>query len=404
MSEQPDSTNLIAEHIAKIPRSGIRDYFEIVQTMDDVISLGVGEPDFATPWHIREATIYALERGRTSYTSNLGMPRLRQAIANYITRKFEVSYDPEKQILVTVGVSEALDLALRALINPGDEVLYHEPSYVSYHPSIAMVHGVPRSISCTQQDQFALSPEAIRTAVTSKSKVLILNFPTNPTGGTLTREQLQAIANIASEHDLTVIADEIYAELTYEREHISIASLPGMQERTVFLHGLSKAFAMTGYRLGYACGPDPIIEAMLRIHQYSMLCASILSQDAAIEALNNGEPACNEMRDHYCLRRNFVVRSFNEMGLECHLPRGSFYAFPSIMSTGQSSRDFALGLLKAEKVACVPGNVFGTPGEGFIRCCFATSFEKLEIAMERMKRHVETVNCATLKRCLSQLI
>ena len=382
---------MIARHIATIPRSGIRDYFELVQSMDDVISLGVGEPDFTTPWHIREAAIYALERGRTSYTSNLGMPQLRTAVGEYIEKHFDIAYDPEEEILVTVGVSEALDLALRALVNPGDEVLYHEPCYVSYSPSITMVHGTPKAITCTESDRFAISPEAIQAAITPKSRVLILNFPTNPTGGTLGLKELQAIAKIAIEEDLIIIADEIYAELTFEGKHISIASLPNMKERTVFLHGLSKAFAMTGFRIGYACGPQAIIEAMLRIHQYSMLCASITGQDAALEALKNGEPAALEMKEQYRLRRNFIVRSLNEMGLDCHLPRGSFYAFPSIKSSGLSSKEFSLRLLQSEQVACVPGSAFGESGEGFLRCCFATGFDQLEIVMERMKRFVDSI-------------
>ena len=380
--------NAVAKHIAQIPRSGIRDYFDLVQNIDGVISLGVGEPDFAAPWSIREAAIYALERGRTSYTANLGMRRLRKAVAAYVAQKFHVDYCPDREILVTVGVSEALDLALRALVNPGDEVLYHEPCYVSYHPGVAMAHGVPKPIACKQEDGFALAPEAIRASASAKSKILILNFPTNPTGGTLSPSRLEAVAEVVRQNNLIVIADEIYAELTYEGRHLSIASLPGMRERTVFLHGLSKTFAMTGFRIGYACGPAPIIEAMLRIHQYSMLCASIISQDAAIEALTKGEAAAQEMRDQYHLRRDFAVRSFNEMGLECALPRGAFYAFPSVQSTSQSSKDFALGLLCSERVACVPGNVFGRSGEGHVRCCFATSFEKLEEAIERIKRYV----------------
>ncbi len=383
---------MIARHIANIPRSGIRDYFELVQSMDDVISLGVGEPDFTTPWRIREAAIYSLEKGRTSYTSNLGMPKLRQAISTYVQDHFEIDYRPDTEILVTVGVSEALDLALRAIVNPGDEVLYHEPCYVSYHPSITMVHGEPKAIPCTEADRFAISPQAIQSAISPKSRVLVLNFPTNPTGGTLSLDELSAIAKIAVKEDLVIIADEIYAELTYEGQHISIASLPGMKERTVFLHGLSKAFAMTGFRIGYACGPESIIEAMLRIHQYSMLCASIISQDAAVEALTNGIDAALEMKEEYRIRRDFVVRSLNSMGLECHLPRGSFYAFPSIQSTGLTSKDFSLGLLNSEQVACVPGSAFGSSGEGFLRCCFATGFDQLEIAMERMSRYVGSLN------------
>jgi aminotransferase len=383
----PDS--FIASHVRGIPRSGIRDFFELVQSMSDVISLGVGEPDFVTPWHIREAAIYALERGRTSYTSNLGLLKLREAIAQYVQRHFRVTYDPKNQILVTVGVSEALDLALRAIINPGDEILYHEPCYVSYSPSVTLCHGQPVAVPCLAADGFALTAQAIEKCVTPRSKVLLLNFPTNPTGGTLTRAELEQIAAVVRRHNLLVITDEIYAELTFEGEHVSIASLPGMAERTVFLHGFSKAFAMTGFRIGYACGPAPLIEAMMRVHQYSMLCASIISQEAALEALLKGEPDAAEMRESYRARRNYIVRALNQLGLTCHCPRGSFYAFPSIQSTGISSKDFAVGLLQQERVACVPGDAFGPSGQGFLRCCFATSIEKIEIAMERVGRFLK---------------
>ncbi len=391
MSESTDTADRIARHVAEIPRSGIRDYFDIVQSMDDVISLGVGEPDFDTPWHIREAAIYALEKGRTSYTSNAGILRLRRSISDYIAKYFRVSYHPETQMLVTVGVSEAMDLALRALIDPGDEVLYHEPCYVSYHPGIAIAHGVPKPIPCREENQFSLSPEAVEAALSPRSKVLILNFPTNPTGSTLTGEPLQAIAELARRRNLILIADEIYAELTYEDNHVSIASLPGMKERTVFLHGLSKTYSMTGFRIGYACGPESMIEAMLRIHQYSMLCASMFSQDAAVEALNHGGEAVDKMREEYRMRRDFVHRAFNEMGLFCLLPRGAFYAFPSVRETGLNSREFAHGLLQSEQVACVPGDAFGDSGEGYLRCCYATGFEQLEEAVERMKRYVGTL-------------
>ena len=391
MSESTDTADRIARHVAEIPRSGIRDYFDIVQSMDDVISLGVGEPDFDTPWHIREAAIYALEKGRTSYTSNAGILRLRRSISDYIAKYFGVSYHPETQMLVTVGVSEALDLALRALIDPGDEVLYHEPCYVSYHPGIAIAHGVPKPIPCREENRFSLSPEAVEAALSPRTKVLILNFPTNPTGSTLTGEPLQAIAELARRRNLVLIADEIYAELTYEDNHVSIASLPGMKERTVFLHGLSKTYSMTGFRIGYACGPESMIEAMLRIHQYSMLCASMFSQDAAVEALNHGGEAVDKMREEYRMRRDFVHRAFNEMGLSCLLPRGAFYAFPSVRETGLNSREFAHGLLKGERVACVPGDAFGVSGEGYLRCCYATGFEQLEEAVERMKRYVGTL-------------
>jgi aminotransferase len=351
----------------------------------------VGEPDFVTPWHIREAAIYALERGKTSYTSNLGLLKLREAIAVSLGKNFGVSYDPKKEILIAVGVSEAMDIAFRAVINPGDEVLYHEPCYVSYSPSIAMTHGVPVPISCSAENNFAVSAAAIEKAITPRGKVLVLNFPTNPTGGTMTRAELQQIAEVVIRHNLLVITDEIYAELTFEGEHVSIASLPGMKERTIFLHGFSKAYAMTGFRIGYACGPVEIIEAMMRIHQYSMLCASIISQEAALEAIEHGEPDTAEMREHYRLRRNFIVNAFNQMGLKCHLPRGSFYAFPCIQSTGLSSKEFAVKLLEQEKVACVPGSAFGPSGEGYLRCCFATALDRIEEAAERLARFVQRV-------------
>ncbi len=378
----------IATHVRGIPRSGIREFFDIVQSMPEVISLGVGEPDFVTPWHIREAAIYALERGRTSYTSNLGLLRLREAIGSYVAARFGVRYDPKTQVLVAVGVSEALDIALRAVVNPGDEVLYHEPCYVSYSPSVTLTHGVPVAVACTAENGFALTAAAIERAITPRSKVLVVNFPTNPTGGTMTRTELERVAEVVLRHNLLVITDEIYSELTFEGEHTSIAALPGMAERTIFLHGFSKAYAMTGFRIGYACGPTELIEAMMRIHQYSMLCASILSQEAAIEALEHGEPDTIEMRDQYCLRRNYIVNAYNAMGLTCHRPRGSFYAFPCIRSTGLGSKEFAVRLLREEKVACVPGDAFGPSGEGFLRCCFATSLEQIEQAMERTARFV----------------
>ena len=384
-----DSINThIAHHVRAIPRSGIREFFDLVQGQKDIISLGVGEPDFVTPWHIRESAIYALERGKTSYTSNLGLLSLREEISRHLAKHFDVHYDAKNQILIAVGVSEALDLALRALINPGDEILYHEPCYVSYSPSIALAHGKPVAIECTAATEFAVTAEAIERAITPRSKVLILNFPTNPTGGTMTRSELEKIAAVVQRHNLVVLTDEIYAELTFEGEHVSIASLPGMAVRTIFLHGFSKAYAMTGFRIGYACGPAELIEAMMRIHQYSMLCASIISQEAALEALRNGATACSSMRDQYKLRRNFIVKAFNEMGLSCHLPRGSFYAFPSIKKWGLSSKEFALRLLNEEKIAAVPGSAFGSSGEGYLRCCFATDLNRIEIAAERMARFV----------------
>ncbi|MEO7300492.1 MAG: aminotransferase class I/II-fold pyridoxal phosphate-dependent enzyme [Verrucomicrobiota bacterium] len=383
--------NLIANNVRAIPRSGIRDFFDIVQGMKDVISLGVGEPDFVTPWHIREAAIYALERGKTGYTSNLGLLKLREAISASLTQHFHVTYNPQNEILIAVGVSEALDLALRALINPGDEVIYHEPCYVSYSPSIALAYGVPVAVACRAENNFSVTAEEIAAKITSRSKILMLNFPTNPTGGTMSRVELERIAALAQKHNLLIITDEIYAELTFEGEHVSIASLLGMKERTIFLHGFSKAYAMTGFRIGYACGPASIIDAMMRIHQYSMLCASIISQEAALEAIQFGEPDTTEMRAQYRLRRNLIVKAFNQMGLKCHLPRGSFYAFPCIKSTGLNSKDFAVKLLEQEKVACVPGSAFGPSGEGYLRCCFATSLEQIEIAMERMAKFVARV-------------
>ena len=381
----------IAQNVRDIPRSGIRDFFDIVQGMKDVISLGVGEPDFVTPWHIREAAIYALERGRTGYTSNLGLLKLREAIAVSLKEHFNVSYDPKNQILIAVGVSEAMDIAFRAIINPGDEIIYHEPCYVSYSPGITMAHGVAVAVSCQAENGFAVTAEAIEKVITPKSKALVLNFPTNPTGGTMTRAELEKIAAVVLRHNLLVITDEIYSELTFEGEHVSIAALPGMVERTIFLHGFSKAYAMTGFRIGYACGPVEIIDAMMKIHQYSMLCASIISQEAALEAIQHGLPDTEMMREQYRLRRNFIVKAFNDLGLKCHLPRGSFYAFPNITSTGLASKEFAVRLLQEEKVACVPGGAFGPSGEGFLRCCFATSLEQIQVATERIARFVGRV-------------
>ncbi len=382
------STGFVAEHVRDIPRSGIRDFFEIVQSMQGVISLGIGEPDFVTPWHIREAAIYALERGKTGYTSNLGLLRLREAISEYVSSDYRLSYDPVTEILISVGVSEALDLALRAILNPGDEVLYHEPCYVSYSPSIALSHGKAVAIGTREEDEFKLRPDALRAAITPKSKVLLMNFPCNPTGGVMTAAELQEIAAVCREHNLLVITDEIYSELSYNETHTSIASLPGMRERTIFLHGFSKAFAMTGFRIGYACAPAPLIDAMMRIHQYGILCAPIISQEAALEALQHGRAGMVEMREQYRLRRNFLVHAFRAMGLPCFEPRGAFYLFPSIKSTGKSSHDFAFGLLKAQQVAVVPGTAFGPSGEGYVRCSYATGMDQLQIAVERIAEFV----------------
>jgi len=381
----------IAEHVQALPPSGIREFFELVQSQRDIISLGVGEPDFSAPWNVREAAIYALERGQTGYTSNLGLAKLREAISGYVKGNFAVEYNPENEILVTVGVSEALDLALRALLNPGDEVIYHEPCYVSYLPSIALSHGKAVSVACEAEIDFSVRADAIEQAITPRSRILVLNFPTNPTGGTMTREALIEIADVVKRHNLIVIADEIYAELTFEGEHTSIASLPDMESRTIFLHGFSKAYAMTGFRLGFACGPTEFIQAMTRIHQYSILCASVVSQEAALEAIRNGANALEDMREAYRYRRNFMVQALNDIGLDCHSPRGSFYTFPSIQSTGMSSREFAMQLLKDEQVACVPGDAFGLSGEGYLRCCFATALDSIEQAIERMARCVKKI-------------
>ena len=386
-----DQSRYIATHVACLPKSGIRDFFDIVAKMKDAISLGVGEPDFDTPWHIREAGIYALEKGKTHYTSNLGLIELRRAINKYVEKNFFVSYSPENEILITVGVSEALDLACRAFINPGDKVLFHQPCYVSYHPSITLTHGLGVPVPTFAKDNFALTVEALRAAWQPGCKMLMLNLPCNPTGGTCDRAQIEAIAQFAVEKDLLVLSDEIYSELTFEGVHTSIASLPGMKERTVFLHGFSKAFAMTGWRIGYACGPAALIEAMMKVHQYSMLCASIISQEAAIEALVRGEDGMQKMRAQYHRRRDYIVRRFNEIGLKCHLPRGSFYAFPDVSKAGLSERDFALGLLQTEKVAIVPGTAFGENGKGFCRACFATSYEQLIEASNRIERHVQNL-------------
>ena len=383
-----DPNRFVARHVVTLPKSGIRDFFEIVAKMKDVISLGIGEPDFTTPWHIREAAIYALEKGKTHYTSNLGLIELRRAICAYVGRHYGMAYRPESEVLVTVGVSEAIDIALRALVNPGDKVMFHQPCYVSYHPSVTLTHGCGVPVPTQVADNFALTASALAAAWQPGCKLLLLNLPCNPTGGTCNREQLEQIARFCIEKDLLVISDEIYSELTFEGGHISIASLPGMQERTIFLHGFSKAFAMTGWRIGYACGPAPLIDAMMKVHQYSMMCASVISQEGAIEALLRGEEGMKRMRDQYHRRRDFVVRRFNEIGLICHLPRGSFYAFPAVGGTGLNEREFAFGLLEKERVAVVPGTAFGESGAGFVRASFATSYEHLVEACTRIERYV----------------
>lgn len=383
--------NFVAPHLAAIPRSGIRDFFEIVETRADVISLSIGEPDFVTPWHIRDAAIYALDRGATTYTQNLGLLPLRKAVAEYVAGAYGVDYNPKNEILITVGVSEALDLAVRAVTSPGDEVIYHEPCYVSYGPVVAFAHGVPVPVATRREDDFRLRATDLAAAITPRTKVLMLNFPTNPTGATLDRRDVEEIAELAMRHDLIVITDEIYSELTYEGDRVSIAAVPGMKERTIFLHGLSKAWAMTGFRLGYACAPPQLTEAMMKIHQYTMLCAPILSQRAGIEALKDPAPDIDRMKGEYNKRRHFIHAALNEMGLPCHKPRGAFYAFPYIGGAGLTSRDFAFKLIEKENVACVPGSAFGKAGEGFLRCSYATDLEKIKEAMRRMARFVKSL-------------
>ena len=387
-----DFSKYIADRVQEIPRSGIRDFFEVVQSMTDVISLGIGEPDYVTPWRIREAAIFGMEKGRTGYTSNLGLPKLRNAIARYVERRYDVTYHPKDEILVSVGVSEALDLALRALLNPGDEVIFHEPSYVSYSPSVSLCYGKAVPVKTSAAHDFRLLAADFAKAITPRTKALLLSFPTNPTGGVLRAEDLRPIAEICARHDLIVLSDEIYSELTYDGTgHTSIASLQGMRDRTVLLNGCSKSFAMTGFRVGYACAPGPIIEAMMKIHQYSIMCASTMSQEAAIEAFENCQSEVEAMRSDYEKRRNYVVNRLNEIGLPCHSPKGAFYVFPDITPVGLNSKDFSLGLLKSKKVAVVPGSAFGLSGEGFVRCCFATGFEKLKEAMARIEQFVNEV-------------
>ena len=379
-------SSYISGVVQEIPPSGIRKFFDLVTQTEGVISLGVGEPDFVTPWHIREACFYSLEKGYTMYTSNLGLPELREEIASYEKRKIGVSYSPADEILVTVGVSEAVDLALRALIEPGDEVLVPEPSYVSYAPGTKLVYGKPVPLLTYDADEYRLRPDILEKAITPRSKVLILPFPNNPTGGIMKAEDLQALVDIIIKNDLIVLSDEIYAELTYEGEHVSIASFPGMRDRTIVFNGFSKAFAMTGWRIGYACGHPDIINAMNKIHQYTIMCAPIMAQKAAIEALRHGEGEMRKMVENYNYRRKLMLNGFRQVGLSCFEPRGAFYCFPSIKNSGMNSEDFCEKLLKEEKVAVVPGNAFGNCGEGYIRCCYAASVANIEEAIERMGR------------------
>lgn len=378
----------VAEHVRVLPFSGIRKFFDIVAQRKDVISLGVGEPDFDTPWTVREAAVYSLERGATHYTSNRGDPALRQSVARYVERQFGASYDWDSEILITVGVSEAIDIALRTIINPGDEVLYHEPCFVSYRPSIILAGGVPVCVETRVEDQFRLTRAMLEEKVTPKTRVLMLNFPCNPTGAVLSRKDVEDISDFCAKHDLLLLTDEIYAELTYDARHVSFASIPGMKERTIFLHGLSKAWAMTGFRIGYACSAADINENMMKLHQYAIMSAPTTGQKAAAEALERGDAAVAGMVAEYNRRRNYLIAAFQEMGVACHTPAGAFYAFPYIGDLGLSSEDFAMRFLEEHGVAVVPGDAFGTCGAGFLRCAYATSMDNLREAMKRMATFV----------------
>jgi len=382
-------TSYLSNVVQEIKPSGIRKFFDLAATMEGVISLGVGEPDFVTSWTAREAAISSLEQGYTSYTANAGILELRQEISKYMNKSFGVQYDPECEIIATVGASQGLDIALRALVNPGEEVIVVEPNFVAYSPLVTLAGGVPVPISTKKENDFKLKPEELEAAITSKTKAILLCSPNNPTGTQLTRSDLEAIAVVVKKHDLVVISDEIYAELAYDDEFASFASIPDMFNRTVVLNGFSKAFAMTGWRLGFLCAPKELAEAMLKIHQYAIMCASSMAQFAAIEALKNGMDDVEDMRRSYRARRNYIVKSFNDIGLECHVPGGAFYAFPSIKSTGLSSEEFAERLLLEEKVAVVPGNVFGECGEGHVRASYASSLEQLQEAVKRMKRFID---------------
>ncbi|CAM5200284.1 Aminotransferase OS=Ureibacillus acetophenoni OX=614649 GN=SAMN05877842_12714 PE=3 SV=1 [Ureibacillus acetophenoni] len=384
-------TTYISKMATELKPSGIRRFFDLAAGMEGVISLGVGEPDFVTPWHIREAAINSLERGITSYTPNAGIIELREEIANYMKSTFDVEYCPKSEIIVTVGASSAIDMAMRTLLDPGDEVIVVEPCFVSYVPMVELAGGVAVKVQATKEHDFKIQASQLEGAITPKTKAIMLCSPNNPTGTMLNREELQAIANLAIEHDLLIIADEIYAELSYDEEYTSMAAIDGMRDRTILVSGFSKSFAMTGWRLGFVCSPVEISSAMLKVHQYSLLCASTMSQYAAVEALRNGRPDIDEMVKSYRRRRNFIVQSFNEIGLTCHEPGGAFYAFPSIESTGLSSQEFAEQLLMKESVAVVPGDVFGESGEGFIRCSYASSLEQLQEAVKRIKRFIDSL-------------
>ena len=383
--------NPLSKKITGIEPSGIRKFFDLVSEMPDAISLGVGEPDFDTPWRIREEGIYTLEQGKTFYTSNAGLKDLKIEISKYLERKIHVEYDPDHEIMVTVGGSEGIDVALRAMLDPGDEVLIPQPSYVSYVPCTILADGNPVVIPLQEKNEFKLTAEELEEAITPKTKMLVMPFPNNPTGSIMTKEDLEPIAEVVKRHDLYVLSDEIYSELTYKTEHVSIASLPGMQERTLVINGFSKGFAMTGWRLGYICGPSVIIEQMLKIHQFAIMCAPTTSQYAAVEALRNGDEDVAMMREEYNGRRRYVLERFKEMGLSCFEPFGAFYAFPCIKDLGMTSDEFATKLLQTKKVAVVPGTAFGACGEGFLRISYAYSLDDLRIALDRVAEFVTEI-------------
>ena len=385
-------TNYLSKTVQEMKPSGIRKFFDLAATMECVISLGVGEPDFVTSWSVREAAISSLERGYTSYTANAGLLELRQEIAKYMYKSFHLNYNPNNEIIVTVGASQALDIALRAIIDPGDEIIVVEPCFVAYAPLVALTGGVPVTISTKKENGFKLTAEELSSVITEKTKAVLICTPNNPTGTQLLEDDLQALADVIKKHDLLVLTDEIYAELSYDEPFTSFASIDGMQERTIVINGFSKAFAMTGWRLGFVCAPREISEAMLKIHQYAMMCASSMAQYAALEALKNGMQDVEDMVSSYRARRNYIVKSFNELGLDCHVPGGAFYAFPSIKSTGLTSEEFAEQLLLQEKVAVVPGSVFGESGEGHVRASYASSIEQLQEAIKRIGRFIDKLN------------
>ena len=388
----------LSSTIKTIQPSGIRKFFDIVSEMKDAISLGVGEPDFDTPWHIRDEGIYSLEKGKTFYTSNAGLKELKVEIAKYLARRYDLTYDFDKEIMVTVGGSEAIDIALRAMLDPGDEVIIPQPSYVSYVPCTILANGTPVVVELKEEDNFRLTAEALEAAITPKTKVVILPFPNNPTGAVMEKSDLEAVAEVIEKHDLFVLSDEIYSELTYleGKEHVSIASLPGMKERTVLINGFSKAYAMTGWRLGYACAPEVILKQMLKIHQFAIMCAPTTSQYAAVEAMRNGDEDLARMREEYNQRRRYVLHRFEEMGLKCFEPFGAFYAFPSIKEFGMTSDEFATQLLKSKKIAVVPGTAFGDCGEGFLRISYAYSIDDLREALGRIEEFVTELRSGQL--------